>query len=100
MSIFSSFVQALWGAVFGAPVKTRAEIEAMLAKRAEHAGEPLNWQHSIIDLMKLLKIDSSVGARIDLADELGYSGNLDGGSAMNVWLYERVMAKLAKGEYS
>jgi hypothetical protein len=46
--------------------------------------------------MKLLKLDSSLGARKQLAQELGYTGALDGSAAMNVWLHKQVMIKLAE----
>jgi hypothetical protein len=46
--------------------------------------------------MKLLKLDSGLGARKQLAKELGYTGALDGSAEMNVWLHKQVMAKLAE----
>jgi hypothetical protein len=46
--------------------------------------------------MKLLKLDSSLGARKQLAQELGYRGKLDGSADMNVWLHEQVMTRLAE----
>ena len=46
--------------------------------------------------MKLLKLDSSLGARKQLAQELGYTGALDGSAEMNVWLHKQVMIKLAE----
>ena len=46
--------------------------------------------------MKLLKLDSGLGARKQLAQELGYTGALDGSSEMNVWLHRQVMTKLAE----
>ena len=50
----------------------------------------------IVDLMKLLKLDSGLGARKQLAQELGYTGALDGSAEMNVWLHKQVMTKLAE----
>ena len=47
--------------------------------------------------MKLLDLDSSLAARKELAQELGYTGALDGSAEMNVWLHKQVMAKLAEG---
>jgi hypothetical protein len=61
------------------------------------SGEDYNWKQSIVDLMKLLKLDSSLGARKQLAQELGYKGALDGSAEMNVWLHQQVMTKLAEG---
>ena len=62
---------------------TQAEVEAMIKKIADGQSEKLDWQHSIVDLMKLLKLDSSLGARKQLAQELGYKGSLDGSAEMN-----------------
>lgn len=76
---------------------TREEVEAMIAKLAGQSKEDLNWKQSIVDLMKLLKLDSSLNARKELAQELGYTGALNGSAEMNVWLHKQVMIKLAEG---
>ena len=83
------------GAPSAQPV-SKADVEAILAKLAEEQDEDLAWKTSIVDLMKLLKLDSSLGARKQLAQELGYTGALDGSAAMNVWLHKQVMIKLAE----
>ena len=57
--------------------------------------EKLNWKTSIVDLMKLLKLDSSLQARKELAKELGYTGSTDDSATMNIWLHKEVMKKLA-----
>jgi len=75
---------------------TQADVKAMIAKLADEQDEDLNWDKSIVDLMKLLKLDSSLGARKQLAQELGYTGALDGSAAMNIWLHKQVMIKLAE----
>jgi hypothetical protein len=75
---------------------SRQEVEAMIEKIADAQDEDLNWQQSIVDLMKLLKLDSSLGARKQLAKELGYTGALDGSAEMNIWLHKQVMTKLAE----
>jgi len=75
---------------------TQAEVEAMIKKIADGQSEKLNWQQSIVDLMKLLKLDSSLTARKQLAQELGYKGSLDGSAEMNIWLQKEVMTKLAE----
>jgi len=75
---------------------TRADVEAMIAKLADEQDDDLNWDKSIVDLMKLLKLDSSLSARKQLAQELGYKGALDGSAAMNIWLHKQVMTKLAE----
>ena len=74
---------------------TREQVEALIAKIAESSGHSnYNWKQSIVDLMKLLNLDSSLGARKELAQELGYKGALDGSAEMNVWLHKQVMEKL------
>src|SRR5215510_12738686 len=83
------------GATAAKPI-SRTEVEAILAKLAAEQRENLDWRNSIVDLMKLLKLDSSLDARKQLAQELGYTGALDGSAAMNVWLQKQVMTKLAE----
>ena len=68
----------------------------MLAEIASQKGEKLNYQSSIVDLMKLLDLDSSLDNRKELATELGYSGEKDGSAEMNIWLHKAVMRELAK----
>jgi 3-oxoacyl-ACP reductase-like protein len=75
---------------------SRADVEAILQKLAAEQKEDYDWSRSIVDLMKLLKLDSSIGARKQLAQELGYTGALDGSAEMNVWLHKQVMTKLAE----
>jgi quercetin dioxygenase-like cupin family protein len=75
---------------------TQAEVEAMIKKIADGHSAKLNWQKSIVDLMKLLKLDSSLTARKHLAQELGYKGSLDGSAEMNIWLHKAVMTRLAE----
>jgi hypothetical protein len=75
---------------------TRAEVEAMVGKLAAEQKEKYNWQQSIVDLMKLLNLDSSLSSRKQLAQELGYTGALDGSAEMNIWLHKQVMTKLAE----
>jgi len=70
---------------------------AALAELAQRKGNPaLNWKSSIVDLMKLLDLDSSLDNRNALAAELGYTGAKDGSAEMNMWLHRRVMEELAK----
>ena len=84
------------GATAAAKPISKADVEAILAKLADEQDEDLVWKSSIVDLMKLLKLDSGLGARKQLAQELGYTGALDGSAAMNVWLQKQVMTKLAE----
>jgi hypothetical protein len=67
----------------------------VLDQRAASAGQPLNWRTSIVDLMKLLGIDSSLENRKALAHELGYTGDTGDSAAMNIWLHREVMRQLA-----
>jgi len=76
---------------------TREEVLAMIQKAAGGQTEDLNWKQSIVDLMKVLKLDSSLTARKQLAQELGYTGALDGSAEMNIWLHDQVITKLAEG---
>jgi hypothetical protein len=77
----------------GAPT---VDVAAVLDKLNESSREKLDWRKSIVDLMKLLKLDSSLTARKALADELKYTGNKNDSATMNVWLHKQVMTKLAE----
>ena len=70
------------------------DVEAILNAKAAQAGQPLNWRTSIVDLLKLLDIDSSLQARKELAQELHYTGDTGDSAAMNIWLHRQVMHKL------
>jgi hypothetical protein len=72
------------------------DVEAVLTGMASKAGQTLDWRHSIVDLMKLLGLDSSLSARKELAQELGYSGDTNDSASMNIWLHKQVMQKLAE----
>ena len=72
------------------------DVDAVLASIAARKGQKLNYQSSIVDLMKLLDLDPSLANREQLATELGYSGAKDGSAEMNLWLHKRVMEELAK----
>ena len=71
------------------------DVEAVLSAMAQDAGQTLDWRHSIVDLMKLLSIDSSLANRNELAGELSYTGDTGDSAAMNIWLHKAVMTKLA-----
>jgi Domain of unknown function (DUF3597) len=77
-----------------APAQT-VDVAPILDKAVAAKHEKLEWRTSIVDLMKALDIDSSLGARKELAKELGYSGDTNDSASMNVWLHKQVMAKLA-----
>ncbi|RYE70376.1 MAG: DUF3597 domain-containing protein [Rhizobiaceae bacterium] len=72
---------------------SEVDVEQNLAALAQ--GKDLNWRTSIVDLMKLLGIDSSLDNRKELARELGYTGDLNGSAEMNMWLHKATMKELA-----
>jgi len=72
------------------------DVAAVLDHLASQDPQKLDWRHSIVDLMKLVGMDSSFGARKALAAELGYTGDSSDSAAMNIWLHKTVMAKLAE----
>ena len=93
---------AVPGATYNAPtggvataVATPVDVEAILTKLASENKEKLNWKTSIVDLMKLVGMDSSITARKALATELHYTGDTNDSAAMNIWLHKEVMRKLA-----
>jgi hypothetical protein len=74
----------------------KVDVEAVLDALDEKNPQELDWRHSIVDLMKLLGLDSSHATRKELAKELHYSGDLQDSAAMNIWLHVQVMKKLAE----
>jgi len=80
------------------PVQALSAVDlvALMESKATAAGQPLNWRTSIVDLMKLLNLDSSLGARKELATELGYTGDMNDSATMNIWLHKQVMQKVAE----
>ena len=72
------------------------DVGAVLEMMAQDSGQTLNWRQSIVDLLKLLSIDSSLANRQSLAQELGYTGDMGDSATMNVWLHKQVMRKLAE----
>ena len=72
------------------------DVTAILNDLAKKNPEKLDWKRSIVDLMKLVGMDSSFAARKQLAAELHYSGDPNDSAAMNVWLHKEVMKKLAE----
>ena len=111
MGIFSNIVEAIFGKAKAADAPgggggssaggakpqpmSREQVEAKIQKIADDTGRKnYNWKQSIVDLMKLLDLDSGLEARKQLAQELGYTGKLDGSAEMNVWLHKEVMKQL------
>ena len=110
MSIFSKIVSAIFGsakAADGTPAPSTTpvpagptplsdvDVQKVMADLAAKNKEKLDWKKSIVDLMKLLGLDSSIGARKELATELGYKGDMSDSASMNIWLHKQVMQKLA-----
>jgi len=78
------------------PAAQSVDVAAILNEKQKSAGQSLDWRRSIVDLLKLLDLDSSLAARKELASELGYTGDSDDSATMNVWLHKQVMRKLAE----
>jgi 3-oxoacyl-ACP reductase-like protein len=72
------------------------DVEAVLTEMASQQSQKLNWRTSIVDLMKLVGLDSSLQNRKELAKELGYTGDMNDSASMNIWLHKQVMKKLAE----
>ena len=109
MSIFGKIMSAIFGSKAGAAPAGGAatgtgsssapaqsvDVAPILDKAVAAKKEKLEWRTSIVDLMKALDIDSSLGARKELATELGYTGDTSDSASMNIWLHKQVMIKLA-----
>jgi hypothetical protein len=80
----------------GAAPMAGVDVEAVLTQLASQNKQKLDWRKSIVDLMKLLDLDSSLSARKELAQELRYTGSTDDTATMNMWLHKQVMQKLAE----
>ena len=77
------------------PQAQQVDVGQVLSQIASEKGNPdLNYKTSIVDLLKLLGIDSGLENRKELATELGYTGDKDGSAEMNIWLHKAVMKKL------
>lgn len=83
-------------AATAAPAAEPVDVTAILNDLAAKNPQKLNWRTSIVDLMKLLDLDSSLTERKTLAQELGYKGDMGDSATMNIWLHKQVMIKLAE----
>ena len=72
------------------------DVEAILEGLAAKNPQKLNWRTSIVDLMKLVGMESSLAERKELAQELGYTGDMKDTATMNIWLHKQVLRKLAE----
>jgi len=79
-----------------APPIPAVDVAAILDGFAAKNDEKLDWKHSIVDLMKLVGMDSSLSARKELAKDLHYTGDTNDSASMNIWLHQEVMTQLAK----
>ncbi len=84
------------GASTGTAPAPQVDVGATLDALAAKNSEKLDWKHSIVDLMKLVGMDSSLSARKELATDLHYSGDQNDSASMNIWLHKEVMKKLAE----
>ena len=73
----------------------QVDVEAILNSKLQASGQQLNWRTSIVDLLKLLDLDSSLQSRKELAAELHYTGDTSDSASMNIWLHRQVMNKLS-----
>lgn len=108
MGIFGNIMDAIFGkSAEAAPQAQQAgdapaapgavvDVEQILNDLAAKSKQKLNWRTSIVDLMKLLDLDSSLSDRKELAQELNYSGDMNDSATMNIWLHKQVMRKLAE----
>jgi 3-oxoacyl-ACP reductase-like protein len=78
------------------PPMQEVDVEEILTNMQKQSGQQLNWRTSIVDLLKLLNLDSSLQARKELAAELHYTGDTNDSASMNIWLHKQVMNKLAQ----
>ena len=72
------------------------DVEAIMMDLERKSGHKSNWRESIVDLMSLLGIDNSLAERRALAQELGYTGDMNDTAPMNIWLHKQVMKRLAE----
>jgi len=117
MSMFGSILSSIFGSQVSPAVASTAQalasspeaqptakpgqvatvdVAAILDRLADEADQDLDWRNSIVDMMKLLKLDSSLGARKQLAKELKFAGDTKDTTTMNIWLHKQVMIKLAE----
>lgn len=75
---------------------SQVDVAAILDGLAAKNSEKLDWKHSIVDLMKLVGMDSSLSARKELAADLHYTGDTNDSASMNIWLHKEVLKKIAE----
>ncbi len=75
---------------------SEVDVEAVLTDMASKYNHEVDWRSSIVDLMAMLHMDNSLAQRKALAQELGYTGDMNDSAPMNIWLHKEVMRKLAE----
>ena len=90
----ASNAPAASGGAAAAPANV--DVDAVLTQMAAKNPERLDWKKSIVDLMKLVGMESSLQNRKELATELGYTGDMNDSASMNIWLHKAVLRKLAE----
>ena len=80
----------------GGATMSEVDVEKVVSEMAAKKKEKLDWKKSIVDLMKVLDLDSSLKERQELAKELKYTGDMNDSAKMNIWLHKHVMKKLAE----
>ena len=83
------------GSPAAAPAQ-QVDVGATLDALAKSNPEKLDWKRSIVDLMKLVGMDSSLSARKELAKDLNYTGDTSDSAKMNMWLHKEVLKKLSE----
>ena len=78
------------------PAPEPVDVTAVLDDLAANNPQKLDWRHSIVDLMKLVGMESSLSERKELADELGFTGDKGDSATMNIWLHKQVIKKLSE----
>ncbi|HET9524384.1 MAG TPA: DUF3597 domain-containing protein, partial [Terrimicrobiaceae bacterium] len=79
----------------GSASPAAVDVTAILDDLASKNPEKLDWRRSIVDMMKLVGMDSSLAARKELAKELDYTGDTSDSAKMNIWLHKAVIKKIA-----
>ncbi len=76
------------------PQPEPVDVAGILDFMNDQKDQKLNWRTSIVDLMKLVGLESSLAERKELADELGYTGDKADSASMNIWLHKQVIQKI------
>ena len=86
--------QAAPAAPAAAAPAQEVDVAGILDFMNDQRAQKLNWRTSIVDLMKLVGMESSLAERKELADELGYTGDKSDSASMNIWLHAQVIQKI------